>query len=107
MNAESLQELEAQRIALEQRIEKVRKTERNSKLKEIMQMMELFGISLEDLTEALKKKEQSKVKRNFAAKYQNPETKETWSGLGKQPTWVKKVLADGKSLDDFLIKPLK
>lgn len=56
MNAESLQELEAQRIALEQRIEKVRKTERNSKLKEIMQMMELFGISLEDLTEALKKK---------------------------------------------------
>ena len=93
MSIESLQELEAQRAELEHRIEKVRKTERNNQLKLIIQKMELFNISLEDLTEVLQKKNKPKVKRETVAKYQNPETNETWSGLGKKPIWVKTILA--------------
>ena len=70
--------------------------------------MELFNISIEDLTEALNKKSQpQKAKRETVAKYQNPETNETWSGLGNKPIWVKAVLAEGKNLDDFLIKKTK
>lgn len=37
-------------------------------------------------------------------KYRNPaEPTQTWSGIGRQPKWVKQLLADGKSLDDFVI----
>jgi DNA-binding protein H-NS len=37
-------------------------------------------------------------------KFRNPEVpSETWSGRGKRPRWLSKLLASGKTLDDFLI----
>ena len=37
-------------------------------------------------------------------KYQNPiDPKDTWSGKGKTPNWVKAALDSGKTLDDLLI----
>jgi DNA-binding protein H-NS len=37
-------------------------------------------------------------------KFQNPERPfETWSGRGKQPRWVSKLLAAGKTIDDLRI----
>jgi DNA-binding protein H-NS len=38
-------------------------------------------------------------------KFQNPELPDqTWSGRGQQPHWIHKFLAEGKSVDDFLIR---
>jgi DNA-binding protein H-NS len=38
-------------------------------------------------------------------KYQNPAVPtETWSGRGKQPSWVKQQLKAGKTLADFAIR---
>jgi DNA-binding protein H-NS len=40
-----------------------------------------------------------------APKYRNPaNTKETWTGRGKQPRWMAALVAKGKKPDDFLIK---
>ncbi len=40
-----------------------------------------------------------------APKYRNPaNTKETWTGRGKQPRWLAAHTAKGKKLEDFLIK---
>ena len=40
-----------------------------------------------------------------APKYRNPaNTKETWTGRGKQPRWLAAETAKGKKLEDFLIK---
>ncbi|SDY62090.1 DNA-binding protein H-NS [Lysobacter sp. yr284] len=40
-----------------------------------------------------------------APKYRNPaNTGETWTGRGKQPRWLAAYTAQGKKLDDFLIK---
>jgi DNA-binding protein H-NS len=37
-------------------------------------------------------------------KFRNPEVpSETWSGRGKRPRWLSKLLTSGKTLDDFLI----
>jgi len=39
------------------------------------------------------------------AKYRNPaNTKETWSGRGKQPRWLAALTKKGKKPEDFLIK---
>lgn len=38
------------------------------------------------------------------AKYRNPNNpSQTWTGRGRQPNWVKDLLAAGKSLEDFAI----
>ncbi|UZW61660.1 H-NS family nucleoid-associated regulatory protein [Lysobacter enzymogenes] len=40
-----------------------------------------------------------------APKYRNPaNTGETWTGRGKQPRWLAAYTAQGKKLEDFLIK---
>jgi DNA-binding protein H-NS len=38
------------------------------------------------------------------SKFRNPEPPhQTWSGRGKQPHWMRKLLAQGKTMDDFRI----
>jgi len=40
-----------------------------------------------------------------APKYRNPaNTKETWTGRGKQPRWLAAHTAKGKKVEEFLIK---
>lgn len=42
------------------------------------------------------------------AKYRNPaNSKETWTGRGKQPRWLAAYVAAGKKPEDFLIKQPK
>ncbi len=36
-------------------------------------------------------------------RYHNPTTGETWTGRGKQPTWLQAAIADGANINDFLI----
>jgi DNA-binding protein H-NS len=39
-------------------------------------------------------------------KYQNPEfPDQMWSGRGKQPHWIRELLAGGKAVDDLRISP--
>lgn len=40
----------------------------------------------------------------ITAKYQNPETGETWTGRGKQPAWLQAKIAAGANISDFLIQ---
>lgn len=40
-----------------------------------------------------------------APKYRNPaNTKDTWTGRGRQPRWMAELVAAGKKVEDFLIK---
>ncbi|TRD21533.1 H-NS family nucleoid-associated regulatory protein [Palleronia caenipelagi] len=58
-----------------------------------------FGFSLEEILAAQKKS----GKKN-PPKYCNPEDpRQTWSGRGRQPQWIKDALAAGKPLDEFAI----
>lgn len=58
-----------------------------------------MGFSLSELTQGAKK-----TKAALPPRYQHPENPtKTWSGRGRQPTWIKEGLEQGKSLDDFLI----
>lgn len=43
--------------------------------------------------------------KKVAPKYRNPaNTKELWSGRGKQPRWLAEQVKKGKKVEDFLIK---
>jgi DNA-binding protein H-NS len=43
-------------------------------------------------------------KRTVPPKYRHPETKETWSGRGKQPKWISAAEAAGTPRETFLIQ---
>lgn len=42
--------------------------------------------------------------KKLPVKYRNPETGDTWTGRGLKPKWLEQALAEGKSLDEFLIQ---
>lgn len=57
------------------------------------------GFNLDDLLVVQKKS----GKKN-PPKYRNPEDpRQTWSGRGRQPGWIKDALDNGRNLDDFAI----
>ena len=43
------------------------------------------------------------TKPKLPPKFRNPETGDTWTGRGLKPKWLEQALAEGKSLDEFLV----
>ena len=59
-----------------------------------------FGFTVDELVGKAKGAPRSKG----APKFKNPaDPKQTWSGRGRQPAWIKDGLAKGKKLEDFAI----
>lgn len=97
-------ELKAQGEALLAQAEQVRKQELSSVVQGIKAKMKEYGLTLADLggaSTAVKKP--AKTKSDTPAKYRGPNG-ELWAGgLGRKPEWVRTVLAQGQSLDNYLI----
>lgn len=102
MSSEELQNLQAQRTELDKKIERLRKREWNTKLKEIVATMQLFNISIDDIQMALSL--EMKKQEMPRAKYQDPETGKVWSGKGSKPKWLKTAIEQGHKLEEFLIQ---
>ncbi|WP_234265197.1 H-NS histone family protein [Hydrogenophaga sp. NFH-34] len=81
--------------------EKARKEEIASVVAEIRAKMKEYGITVDDLGGAGRKAGSSKSKAE--PKYRGPNG-ELWAGgQGRKPEWVRAVLAEGKSIEDFKI----
>ena len=78
--------------------ETARKDEINGAIKTIKDLMNLHGVTVEDLSSGSRAKP-SKVKGPVAAQFKNPETGETWTGRGRAPRWL-----DGKDREAYRIK---
>ena len=78
--------------------EAARKDEITDAIKKIKELMQVHGVSLEDLSSARGVKV-AKAKGTVAAQFKNPETGETWTGRGRAPRWL-----DGKDKEQFRIK---
>jgi DNA-binding protein H-NS len=102
----TLQELMAQREALEQQIEQTKKRERGEAIEKVRVLMAEYGLTVADLgnrAPAGKAKRPKSSGNKVAAKYRNASTGETWSGRGLQPRWLKAALASGRKLSDFAV----
>ncbi len=89
----TLQELLAQKDALEQQIAQIKKLQREDALRDARSLVETYGLTSDELFGKRKTAGQP-----AAAKYRNPESGETWSGRGRTPRWL-----DGKNREDFAI----
>lgn len=98
-------ELKAQAEKLFQEAESMRKQELAAVIAEIKAKMKEFNLTAADLggVASTGVRKAAKSKSDASPKYRGPNG-ELWAGgLGRKPQWVNAVLAEGKSLDDFLI----
>lgn len=100
----SLQDLLAQRAALEQEIEVTQKRERQDAISKVKALMSEYGLTGADLLAKGSSTKAGAAKgAKVAPKYRNDATGDTWSGRGLQPKWLKAALASGKKITDFAI----
>jgi DNA-binding protein H-NS len=86
--------LRAQQEALDKQLAEAKDRETQHVLREIVQKMREYGITLNEL---MGRKPGVQVDEP-AAKYRDPDTGATWSGRGRAPAWIV-----GKDRDAFLV----
>jgi len=95
----SIQDLIAEREAIDKQIEQKQKEGKAKAIKDIKDMMDQYGITLSDLDGSPKK-----GKKNIGVsvvKYQMGDN--TWSGRGPKPKWFKDAVANGDNMDQYLV----
>lgn len=102
----TLQELIAQKEALDRQIEEAKKNNYAEGLAKVREVMGQYGLTVADLNGSIREARAStkgKSTGKVAAKYKNPETGDTWSGRGLKPKWLKAAIEGGKKIEDFTI----
>ena len=79
---------------LEQELDLERRRLFDSVVAEIVMCVETFGITEQDIF----KPERTRIGRRRKAKYFDPATGQTWSGVGREPRWIR-----GRDRNEFLI----
>ena len=100
----SLQDLLAQKEALEKKINEVQREERSAAIAKVRALMAEYGLTAADLAgKAPTAKAGAGPRGKVAVKYRNAATGDTWTGRGLQPKWLRAELANGRKLADFAV----
>ena len=97
----TLQELIAQKEALEKQIEETRQAELADAVAKVKAMIAEFGLTQEDIFGGARPKKEKVAageKSKVAAKYRDPVSGKEWSGRGLAPKWLQ-----GREKSEFLI----
>jgi DNA-binding protein H-NS len=95
----NLQELLAQREALEKQIAQQRQAEASDALNKVRELVKEFGLTESDIFGKNKSSNGAKpAGKKVAPKYRDPATGNTWTGRGIAPKWLQ-----GKDKAQFLI----
>ena len=79
----NLNELMAQKAAIDERIAELRKAERVQAIAQCGALIRDYDLTEADLFKATMAK-----RKAVAPKYRHPETGQTWSGRGRAPAWI-------------------
>ena len=97
------EQLAAQRESLSRQIASAKQAERAGAIAEVKALMATHGLTMVDLGTRSAAAPRNAAAKKVAAKYRNAATGDSWSGRGLQPNWLRKALADGRSLDEFKV----
>jgi DNA-binding protein H-NS len=97
----SVNELLAQKAAIEKQIAEAQREQRAEALSKIRSLMSEYGLSVADLSGRAAAGARVGTGSKVAPKYRDPQTGYTWSGRGLKPKWLSSALAEGKQLEDF------
>jgi DNA-binding protein H-NS len=99
----SIQELLAQKAALEKQIAEAQRSARAEAIAKVKALMAEYGLSVADLAGKAASAPKAEGTKKVAAKYRDPATGQSWTGRGLKPKWLQAALASGKSLSDFAL----
>jgi DNA-binding protein H-NS len=99
----TLQDLLAQKEALDKEIESTKKQHRAEAVAKVRSLMAEYGLAAADLSGKAASKSAGGKGNKVAIKYRNTATGDTWSGRGLQPKWLKAALAAGRKIEDFAV----
>jgi DNA-binding protein H-NS len=102
----TLNELLAQKAALEKQIVDAQREEKAAAIAQIKALMAQYGLTLADIgarATAPAPRRAAGSGNKVAPKYRDPATGATWSGRGLKPRWLEAALAAGRSITDFAI----
>lgn len=101
-------------IQSQEREEQIAQITDSKEFKHLARQIKRLGLSAQEVGELFfrgakpkgaRKTAKRKPRTKVEPKYQHPQNTElTWSGRGKQPTWLKEALEGGLTLEDMLIK---
>lgn len=99
----TIQELIAQKAALEQQIAEAQRQAKADGIAKVRALMTEHGLTVDDLSDSVapgraKSAKSTSKGMKVAPKYRDPETGKTWTGRGVAPKWIA-----GKDRDAFLI----
>lgn len=96
--------IENEILALEKERQEIQTRLKKPVIAKIVEMMNEFGISLDEVRSALRTEGKARKATNpVAIKYRHPETGQTWTGRGKAPKWLADAEAEGRNRDEFLV----
>jgi DNA-binding protein H-NS len=81
----SLKEIQAQIEQLQKQAAAQREQDLAGAFQQIRDLMQEFGITVDDLQSSRKKKA---AKKPGTVQFRNSQTGETWSGRGRMPNWL-------------------
>ena len=84
----TLQELIAQKAAIEQKIAETRQREMAEAISKVHAIVAEYGLTADDVFPNGKAKAKGKSTGKVAAKYRDPLSGKTWTGRGVAPTWI-------------------
>lgn len=100
-DAMSFEDLQILKSQVEHELQKREHEEKSKARKQILELARIHGLDVEEVLST----KAAVARKPVEAKYQNPaQADQTWTGRGRKPKWVEDQLANGKSLDDLLIK---
>jgi DNA-binding protein H-NS len=94
----TLEDLIAQKAALEKQIEEARKTQLADAIAAAKAIIDKHGLTADDLFGGRKAGRAPTMGKKVAPKYRDPATGATWTGRGRAPVWLK-----DKNPADYLI----
>ncbi len=97
----NLQDLLAQKQALEAKIAEMQRLAKQDAIAQVRELMSQYELTADDL--GARPSSSRNATKPVAAKYRNKATGDTWSGRGLQPKWLKAAIAAGAKLEDFAI----
>lgn len=99
----SIQELLAQKAALEKQIAEAQRAARADAIAKVKALMAEYGLTAADLAGKAPAAPKAEAGKKVAAKYRDPASGQSWTGRGLKPKWLQAALASGKQLSDFAL----
>jgi DNA-binding protein H-NS len=105
-----IERAEAQVRELREKLKAQHAEERHKAISDIKALVKLHQLSAAELglSAGTGRKGRSGMKSahagtKVAAKYRDPATGNTWTGRGKTPTWLAKLMASGRKREEFAV----